>query len=402
MLKISIKKNKYEVIDWFERIPLVMLMVALININAFRTFFYSRSNQIISITFALIIVVGTIRILLKYHGAISINSRVTIILLLTILYCLGTLALNSEITESLPKFILGLCTAYLASIINDEDLHKIFKLSTLFCTIYALYIIVNKSTIYANLLVTGKLNYLFVTLPIGLGLSFSLTYLILGKQVVWKKIYYLACSIIQFVSMLNYSARGNLIFPIILIFILMFITSNRDYKHFARNVFIMIILLLVAIYLFQTFANARLIERMNGFRFNYSSETRLPIYRKYLNYILSSFRVFIGHGFGSSSLILSHVGIDGLYPHNFILQLFGELGLLGLALVIICTIETIGTDVQWYREIAHEKDNRFLVFCLINAGLLFYLFTYLKSYSIYSGYQFFIFISLIINKNNRV
>lgn len=113
----------------------------------------------------------------------------------------------------------------------------------------------------------------------------------------------------------------------------------------------------------------------NGAAARQSSETHFKIWQSVINYIIHNARVFIaGLGFGCEStgaFLLSSYELNKPHAHNFIFEIWAELGIIGiimLAVIIFCAFGKL-------LEINANNGKKFdLVFCVFTSLMLLLLF----------------------------
>ena len=308
--------------------------------------------------------------------------------------------------DVLFKFFAGVVVAYMAGNLTGRQSVLMTKGTILLSTLYGVYCIASHQHIYSAYVSTGIHNYLEVTLPLGLGLTFSLIYLFICKNSLVEKLCYYSAAAIQLFAMLKFSARGNLVFPFLITIVLLLYKSRVNKNKAFRNFFQAVLIILIALYVITRFASEFLLSRLTRMFSQLSKESRVPIYRYFIGYIFDHVNYIWGFGFGRSGEIL-HAGgfVTSNYPHNFVMEIVGEMGIVGIALLVCTSVQIIKAEraqIFILRQNSFQKNSEdFLQFFLMNAGLLFYLFTYIKSYSIYDGYQLFIFISMLIHGMKR-
>ena len=384
----------------------IFLMAIILNLNAIRIIMRSSDflTYFVFLSFSIIVAVNEFGIRRKKY--IYYND-VVIPLLLSFIYIVFSSLGNENALSKLIKFVSCIIVANMASYLDNDKRALGLQLSAIISTVYSIYLIININAIY-SLGSSRVFNYLDITLPIGLGLSFLLSSLFIGKM--WQTSFLnLAVIIFSIVvhlySIIQLYARGNLVFPIIIAIALLLYNNKTSLKKIMMSGVVVIGLLLISYNIFLRFANERLIRRLMNLFTNISQEDRFPIYRFYIDYIIQDFRFVFGMGFRSSTEVLQKAGFSVSYPHNFILELVGELGIVGLSL-ILCILGRIWRsakkELKNFRSISVSSFvNEKILYYATLAGFLFYMFSYFKSYSIYDGYQFFIFIGWIIHKDKR-
>lgn len=126
-----------------------------------------------------------------------------------------------------------------------------------------------------------------------------------------------------------------------------------------------------------------------------SSETHLEIWKSVWDYITENVRVFIGGlGFGCEStgvFLLESYDLNKPHAHNFIFEIWAELGIVGVVLLFAIILCTFGKLL----EINANNGKKFdLVFCVFTSLMLFLLFG-LSDYVFNSPKQIILFMILI-------
>lgn len=299
------------------------------------------------------------------------------------------------------KFVFGILIAYLAAQLKDDARTAGIKTSVFISSLYAVYLLMNTSRVLQ--MISGRFgtfNYLDVTLPLGLGLSFSLVLTFLIEKRMPVKILYLGLSILQTLAISQFRARGNILFPFMIVIFLLLLKDTKKLRQRLFNLLIAAVIIAVAVTLVMRYANVALVTRL--LNTNVSNESRIPLYKFYLSYILHNFRFISGIGFLNSVNVLHKAGFHESYPHNLLLELIGEMGFIGIILVTTVGVKLVKNELRrmrYQRSLSgvnsEEYDRQMTQFFLLNAGFLFYFMSFMKSYSIYDGYQLFIFIAML-------
>lgn len=380
-----------------------ILLALILNINGLRLFMGNNVNLLSYALFFLFGLAVAASHLQQKRGKLKLNNLIAAALAITLVWCLASIFVhNGGGLQSFIKFCICIVLAYLAAQLRDEQRILAVKSSIAISTIYALYTIVDFYLIYNNFILPGVYNYLDITLPVGLGLSFSMTMLLVMKNSRRAVFLFAMASIMQLFSLLRYSARGNLLFPLLSAIILLIYTGLTSKKRFLRNV-LLIVAAGAVMYAFITrFANDNLMYKLVNLFTSTESEGRLAIYEYYVDHLKNAGNFLIGIGFSQSGNVLNAGGFAYNYPHNFIMELIGELGVAGMLLIVVIALELFRAEKTWFRVLKENAmdSNKILVFCFVNAGFLFYLMTFAKSYSIFDGYQFYIFIAMILTGNH--
>ena len=382
------------------------LFACILNLNALKIVTGINENGLvfgIFAAFAAVVFLNKIQ-----NDGLHFRFDNTLLLVLTIFVLTAIVSMvftGADGIVALVKFMAGIVIAYLASQMRWANRMGGLKISVVTSTLYSVFLIVRYSWIYATYTSgsTGSANYLIVTLPVGLGLSLALVLMTVTKTKPLEKVIYIAAVVIQTVALMQYPARRNLIFPLVLTAILLI------YKNWNKPKFLILSLLLIALlaiglfWITTTLGNNYLQYRMTRMFESQEQEQRIPLYGYYLGYIFDHMNYLLGQGFKNAGDVLAQGGFHEHYPHNFLLEIIGEMGIVGIALLSVVGYKIIMGEynqIKYFRsiDIADRKKQEGWFFAA-NAGLLFYLMTYFKSYSIYDGYQLFIFIAFMIHSD---
>lgn len=377
-----------------------LIIAAILNLNIFRIVLRTPSSAITYPVFAVFFLLIVMQYGKKEYY--ELNLPVAAALSLYLIWSVVSLFIfgGSYISE-LIKFIISLGIGYLASLSDERTRSLSFDISIIISALYSIYAVIYHNNIYRSLIRNGLENYLTITISMGFGLTLAIISLITEKESWKRRTLYISAALAQTLGLLNYSARGNLIFPFIVSAAFLIYDSKTSFLSLLRNSLFIIIAGLSAYYLFTSFASEKLVMRLTRLFASAEQEGRVPIYRLFLKDIWDNTRFFIGNGFGRSANLLKDNGFSEHYPHNFILELVSEGGIFGILLIGTTVFETFRSS----RIIANSlrKDNtpegrrKTRTVYLITSGLLFFVLNYFKSYSIYDGYQMFIFIGMIMH-----
>lgn len=397
--------HRLQLLDYLE----ILFFAIILNLNAIRIMILSSEilTYLVFVAFCFIIFVNEFIFYKKQYICLK---DVLVILMVSFIYIGFTSFGNENALPQMFKFLSCIIVANLSASLDDKKRSLGLQLSVIISTIYSIYLIQNMKAIY-SLVSSRVFNYLDITLSLGLGMSFLLSSLFLGK--IWKRSK-ISLAIVSFsifvhaLSLLQLYARGNLIFPIVVVITILLYKNKINIKKLIMSGFVVLVVLAISYYVISRFANERLLKRLMGlFTNNIFQEDRIQIYRFYIDYILHNLRCITGIGFKASAEVLQKARFTVSYPHNFILELIGELGIIGFTLIFIITlrvIKGINKQIAQFENSNMDVSKSATLFYATFAGLLFYTFSYLKSYSIYDGYQLYIFISWIMHdpKNKTI
>jgi O-antigen ligase len=192
-------------------------------------------------------------------------------------------------------------------------------------------------------------NYLALGYTIGMGLLISTAYVFFSEQSRFNKMVLLIMSLFFMFLLFVLGGRGPLISVTISLLIpflyrtkLMLDHKLQIKKYFAFIVIILIVVVLISIYLYsKDLATATLTRILLLFEpgMGTSAGTRAAYYLT--AYKLWLAKPFLGHGIGSWPILTGLPDVNS-YPHNMLLEIMVELGVMGLILfgfILICALK---------------------------------------------------------------
>jgi len=204
-------------------------------------------------------------------------------------------------------------------------------------------------------------SYLGLGYVVGIGFLIIIAYLIYWSQSLTKKIMALILAFIYFWILLIAGGRGPLIATILaslmpMIFAISIKPRARIIKirrYFKFIFFIILIAFVLSLLFIETDQIPATLNRMlvlAGDDMGASAEARIQSYKNAINYWSQA--PLFGHGIGAWPIINNGIDMRG-YPHNIVLEIMAELGMVGLllftnmviyALSFISPFKTIGNS----------------------------------------------------------
>lgn len=187
----------------------------------------------------------------------------------------------------------------------------------------------------------------------------------------------LSLSVFYFLILIRFAARGVLLFPPIIVLFLA--TLFFKYHKLKTTIFIVILaigLLFVFNYFMQN-ASDYVTGRFLRMFEDAENESRVYIWEKSISVIFDRYWFIFGGGINAFRENF------GFYPHNIFIQYFGELGFLGLFSLIYCVVYVVKEIKSLILYISRCSESVTFICCF--AGLLYYFFTFNKSFSIYDA-----------------
>ena len=356
-------------------------LIAAIVISSQIVKIFTIVNPIVDVFFQVILFILCLPKLksLRKVNRKNIVFALTFIYIISVTYISSLYSVSYELPLVLLKSAFVICTCLSAMTFSKYEISKTLGYFVLINAIYSILILVGKVPY------TSSFNYLNYTLPLGCACTILLNRIIYQKITVFNIL--LTCLCIF--ALTRFSARGPFIF--LLLQIIITCIFNR---HKVKGLAILTMAgLAVFCFLFivphdQSFSLASRLLNMLG---NNSLEigTRDQILSTYWNKLTDSW--FFGYGIGSSRTFLA-----GSYPHNYLLQIWGELGIVSFIVIILCNI------VLYYRFFinAVRKNISFLQIEIFFA-LSYYEFQFFKSFDLLSSYPLWIFFIFLLKSLDR-
>lgn len=380
------------------RVISALLLALILNVNGLRII--TGINIPLSYSlFALFGISVTAIHFLEKRRKPSINIPLAIALALAAVWAATSIILKGRSGwGNLFKFYASIIVAFCATQLDTRQRVYTLRFFLTVNVFYSIYTVFSHSYISTTYLIPKIYNYLDVTLPMGLGLAVCLSLLFLGTGSLRSVALYLVVAGMQILGLFQYYARGNVLFPLLTVVILLFLIALSDCSKRLRNLTSIGVIIAVSVGLFLLFSSPKMVRRMTNLFYSLSEELRLDLFRHYWQSIASQKTLLLGIGFGQSRDILLAGGFDHYYPHNFLLELAGELGLAGVVLILTTVVEICRSVRLYLQQIRMVQSNCDLSisFLFSAAGFLFFLMTFSKSYSIFDGYQLFIFIAMLL------
>lgn len=380
-----------------------ILLALILNMNSIRIIFGNKIGSIIAYSiYILFVILLFIKSIKKRY--ISINKNIIVISgFVIVAISLISLLIRGKVAylSTWIKFLVSILIGINASTFSIKQIKITFKYIVFTGGIYSIYILNNISRLqYLIKHMPDQINYLVVTLPLGVTLTATLIFIFYSKKLKMKIIYFIS-SIVLLAALFNFQARANLIFPIIITVFILLISVIKKPSNLIKLILGVLVGVIVLRMSIQYLDVDKLILRLSRLFNETESEPRVLLYFNYWKYITEDFRWIVGIGFNESKNALSAMHMIETYPHNFILEIFGELGVVGLLCcisIILKIYQYIISILGWMlknlrnvneRQFIINKDEKIISCNLVISCFIFYFLTYFKSYSIYDAYQLF-------------
>lgn len=260
---------------------------------------------------------------------------------------------------------------FIAKSISLSSFKYLLNSSYLVSSLLAIILMMDRGYVFS-----GGINYLLISMPLGLTaiLSFSNTFTVANPVL---KTIYLLCFLVCFSSLFYLQSRA--VFLTTIVFILStYIYYTFHKKNYIKSVFILFLVVFFVNSFSEIFATfyseSSLHNRLDSFLAGTSNEPRNDIYSNYFSNL--DIFYFSGFGLGGTEIGL-YSNSEEKYPHNFILELWSELGILGLLFGLFFLIQSFS---KCLKLIFIERSGFILILFF-----MFFLMNFMKSFSIYQA-----------------
>ena len=196
---------------------------------------------------------------------------------------------------------------------------------------------------------------------------------------------WISLSALFFISLLSFIARGVLIFPpIIALCMIPFIGKN----HLRRTIFILGISIVIgyfAIQYFMDLASDYGASRMLRLFEDAEEEDRFELWQQCSFIMIEKYWYFFGGGICAFSSTI-------YYPHNIFLQILGEFGIIPLIVFLYMIITLF---LKFFKLNKHVSTGGKWPLYFVFVGMLYYILTFSKSFSLYDALPLFIMMALL-------
>ena len=328
----------------------------------------------------LIILYALFMVILNKNWKFDLPGKYTFIFtFIFLIYALLTTIINVNIVKFLELFsVLLPVSLFILIKAKDEEINIIKWIVIFSCLIQAVVLIIDRSHV-----IHWILNYLLVgsLLPVAIIYCFGSVW---TTERLTAKLFYFSTFCVMFLGLMRvqgrYSAMAAVV-GIIIVFIL-------NFRAILRSTFGKILLLA----LFTQLPNVwTLIKTAHAYKrfleFNILEFDRIEIFHGYLLIVKNNW--ISGFGAGGTPELAFH-----FYPHNYILEFFTEFGVIGLGFAILITFAAAINLALTYR--LNNSNDRFVAILLV-----YYVFFFLKSATIYDAYVLFICFGLALSRSRE-
>ena len=294
----------------------------------------------------------------------------------------------------LLKFAIALFLSFSAAMTLERD--EVQLLIRMLCVVGAFYslLIIAMHGRIEQAVKARVTSYLPITLLPGLTLALALCRMLCGgREKLWLLIIEVAVSLIAVIS---YQGRGNFLFALLVAILIALLANSWQSSRFVKVLLSLAVVLGLVLFIYLLFASDELTSRFDRLFNNTSREPRIAVWKAYIEQMNEQGAWIWGIGFSNSSQF--DLPYRAAYPHDYFLEMAGELGIVGAVLAIVLTIVVLRMVAGVHRGILRrglQDDPEAARSYACCGGLLFLLGLHLKSYSIWAGFPLFIFIGLL-------
>lgn len=366
----------------------IYLLVLILNINIIRTITGVEQSIIYYLIYFLYIFT------IFFHK-VEFKMNIYFFMILFIIFYALLLSIPKFSFEIWIKLLISIMIGFRTFLLNKNQNIKALKYTIIVNIIFSIICIFDFNFIFSRM-INNTENYLNISLPIAFSCNVVAT-IVLLEMFKEKKMLYIIYFFILIIALLRFSARGNIIFIVINILFISIINLVVNSSKLVRKFIFSLCVCILVIYIYFNYASNYDVNRMLRIFIDVSNEPRMILYINYIGYLKHStiINCIFGHGVHSSYDIL------GIYPHNMFLEIFGELGVIGLLSVFIFFIKILKN--VFYKILSKKikyDDKKYILLTL--SCFIFYFLIFNKSYSIYDGYQLFICIAMLLKSLNNV
>lgn len=379
----------------------VILLSVIICMNTIRYYTGKDSNNIYYLFYAFFIIGGSFAFFAEGNkliririGVSSMPSLLSIILLVLFLLVRAP-EYGIDGIQAAMKLFVSIMVALVASSLSQSKIKNLYILIIIYNLVYCA-VILSSPQRATRQMIYGGMNYLNITLTIGLMLSLSLCYVLLSYySISSRKTFFvsIAISAVALYTMTRFNSRGSILLPIISTGIILLMIAPNKPLRFLGAVLVFGGLVYFGFQIYVNNTSEYIHNRMLRLFRDTNSESRIDIWGNYIETIIDRKWWIVGGGTNASRLKL------GYYPHNLYLQLIGEFGLIGLFAGAVFTIRVFRAIVyvhKFSRRSIRENFEILTIFYLTVSSVLYYWFTFMKSFSFYDACPLFVFCALLI------
>lgn len=360
-----------------------ILVALILNINVLRYFMnIVDTNAILYLLYFVCIVVLFYKnknIVTYQYKKNTIIKYYTWYLCGIICYSLVTSVLFTGELVIFYKFLISILIAIFC--IGFDSLHQKKVLIYFYIINISYGLLVLSSPQRVNSYLAGDVNYLNMTLTLGLCLTISLvgfvTFYYLNKKLVC--LFYLIGGIFFFIVTMFFPARGVLLFPPLIAIYTAYVGRKNNMGKFVIFIVFLIVLILGAYQYFISTASEYALIHMTGLFENTEGESRIVVWKQSWNEIIDNLWIFFGGGLNKFQQEI------GFYPHNIYLHILADFGILALVGFIYLTIKVFRCYKEETSVFKINTMSHGFIYRLSFSSFFYYLLTFCKSFSMYDS-----------------
>lgn len=368
-----------------------ILLSLVINVNVLRFFLNIEETSLLLYTLY-IICIGALYVFNRHRLKYRIHNNNTIKSYcifwgLIWLYFLVTCCVSTFDYTVFGKYSVAIIISILCVGFDKAKIGNLFVIVIFLNIIYTLSIITNIDRVYVYM--SGSVNYLNMTLTLGLCLSLcvaSVVLVILHKM----KNKLLVLSILTvyfFIAILPFPARGVMLFPPFIAIVIALINGKKHKKTLLSIFLGLAIFIFVGAYFFiQNASEYALIHMTNLFE-DTEDESRVGLWKTAIDAIFDNYWMFWGAGLNGFKSTME------FYPHNIFFHLLADTGFVGCIGFGIFVYYIIA---KYFRLARNNYSNCSEEYNWCFIGFLYYLLTFCKSFSMYDSCPLLIMMSMCL------
>lgn len=368
-----------------------ILLSLVINVNVLRFFLNIEETSLLLYTIY-IICIGALYVFNRHRLKYRIHNNTTIKSYcifwgLILLYFLVTCCISTYDYAVFGKYSVAIVISVLCLSFDKAKIKNLFFIVIFINIIYTLSIITNIDRVYAYM--SGSVNYLNMTLTLGLCLSLCLAsvVLIILHKMQNKLVVSIILTVFFFIAILPFPARGVMLFPPFIAIVIALINGKKHKKTLLSIFFGLAIFIFVGAYFFiQNASEYALIHMTNLFE-STEEESRVGLWKTAIDAILDNFWIFLGAGLNGFKSTMD------FYPHNIFFHFLADTGFVGCLGFSVFVYYIIAEYIKKGRKICSNCSEEYH-WCFI--AFLYYLFTFCKSFSMYDACPLLIMMSLCL------
>ncbi|WP_373929904.1 O-antigen ligase family protein [Vibrio cyclitrophicus] len=254
---------------------------------------------------------------------------------------------------------------------------------------------------YRDLMYSSGVNYLLMSLMIGLFTCFSLIAVFNNRKTIIV-LFFITLYFVGWAALFSMQSRATFLFVGFVSILIPNLSLNNSQRVVFNFGILLFFIFAITFYLpdiLDFYENSNIHQRMDSLFSDFRHEQRFVTYGLFFHNLKYFF--ISGFGLGGTTEGIYSSTVEK-YPHNFILEFWSEFGLLGLFFSLLIFLISIGNFLKFL-----SRDRGFWTVSVLLL-YLFYLMNFMKSFSIYDSSILFFSFGLLMNeelsisfKNNK-